>query len=245
MHQSFRWLSAFLTVVLILPLSLAKGQDEKKKQPQRPQGRRIRIALPPTKGTLIRRADVQKELGIDEEQQQKLKDVLVDSLKEMQTAAQALQGERTREKFVEYQKNMRKANKMVEDQLDVMLKPEQAKRLMEITLQIQGVNALNTPPIIKELNISKEQRAAIQKVWVEAANKRRKLRSEALAAKIDRKQYAQKLQETNKEVTKETMEVLSKEQKEKLQKLKGKPFKRQPQRRPQAKPKTAACDAAK
>jgi hypothetical protein len=100
------------------------------------------------------------------------------------------------------------------------LKPEQAKRLEQITMQQTALFQLRRPEIIKALKLTKEQQQKIRKLRREARRNIGKLLDEE-----DREGLREKFAKLRKETRKKIRALLTAEQKEKVKKLLGEPFK--------------------
>ncbi|MBM3211908.1 hypothetical protein FJZ33_06805 [Candidatus Poribacteria bacterium] len=123
----------------------------------------------------------------------------------------------------EWQRIIELAQKLLpkyQDQLKAILQAEQMKRLEQITLQASGISALKNEMVIKTLDITKEQQEKLSAIEASYNQKRRELyRSE-----IPREERRSKTGELNKERNAEMMQVLSEEQKQKFEEIKGPKF---------------------
>jgi len=120
----------------------------------------------------------------------------------------------------EWQRIMELAQKLLpkyQAQLKAILQPAQMKRLEQITLQASGISALKNEMVIKTLVITKEQQERLSAI---EANYNQK-RLELYGGDISRDERRTKTAEINKKQNEEMMEVLSENQKQKLEELKG------------------------
>lgn len=164
---------------------------------------------------LLQQESVQKELKLSEDQIKKIKE-LSDKQRESFRGLRDLSEEERRTKMAE----ARKAN---EKAVAEILKPEQVKRVKQISLQQQGARALSNPEVAKALNLSSEQTDKIKKIQEEARAGR--------GQPGDRSEEARKKREEARKATNEKlMNVLTAEQKTKLKELTGEPFKGEIQR---------------
>jgi Spy/CpxP family protein refolding chaperone len=118
---------------------------------------------------------VQKELNLSEDQIQKIKDVtqsIRDKHKDESDAVRNLQGDERREKNQELRK---KISDETNQALAGILKPEQSKRLKEITLQQRSAQAFNDPEVQKGLNLTDDQKDKIKTINEDAAKDMREL----------------------------------------------------------------------
>src|SRR5262249_42296862 len=156
---------------------------------------------------------VQDELKLTEDQ---TKTVAEASRKQM-TARQSLRDLEGAEREKKTQELNKEAEKVVAD----TLKPEQAKRLKQISLQQQGAQAFNNPEIAKELNITDEQKQKIKTIQEDAMKEMRTL----FQPGGDRTEAMKKIQELNKATNDKVMGVLTADQKTKWKEMTGEPFK--------------------
>lgn len=109
------------------------------------------------------------------------------------------------------------------ESLAVVLEEDQFKRLNEISIQVQGVQALLDPDVAKELKLSKEQQQQVEE-------KQREARSEMFAQMReifqggDREAAREKMEALRKESDAKVLAVLAEEQKQAFEKMKGEPF---------------------
>ncbi len=113
-------------------------------------------------GQLLTNESVQKELKVEKEQADKLKDAVTkvtDAHKDEMAKLRDLQGEERRTKTQEMTKMVSAETlKAVGD----ILKPEQLKRLKQIELQQAGAQAYSRPDVVKTLGIKDEQKDKIK-----------------------------------------------------------------------------------
>jgi hypothetical protein len=222
--------------------------DEKKKEDAPPKRRAIQLQIRrgavqiaparrrvSTAGILglLQRQEVQKELKLDEDQIAKVSEAAQELNKHRRdTAAEfrGLQGEERRKKASEIREKITKKTEEVNKKVRDALKPEQSQRLEQIALQVQGMRALRTKEIIKQLKITKEQQAKIDEVQSSIAGKRQKVFQDVRNGNIERTKVRDKLQELVKQTDEETLKVLTEAQRTQFDKMKGKKF--ELQRRP-------------
>jgi len=173
--------------------------------------------LPVPEGTvlkllLLRQKSVQKELKLSAEDVDK---IMKFTKKEYDEAVKAL--DLDREKRRQKYEALRKANtKFLTDTLT----PKQLRRLNQITLQLTGLTQLTRPEIIKRLELTDDQVKKFKELQKDA----RKKLGELIDAKggADKNKKLAKLRE---ETRKNIMAELTDEQKEKVRKMVGEPFK--------------------
>jgi Spy/CpxP family protein refolding chaperone len=120
-------------------------------------------------GFLLQNPSVQKELKLSDDQIKKITDAnqsVRDKYKDEFEAVAKLEGDERREKGQELRKKMTdETNKTLAE----ILKPEQNKRLKEITLQQEGARAFNDPEVQKALNLTDDQKEKIKTINEDAA----------------------------------------------------------------------------
>ena len=238
-----------LTVILLLTLSAQPGltaddgksdvppPDAKKPVPAKQPGRilarpqalvavpNVRVTREPT--TLLRNSQVQEELKLAAEQQDKIREIYKQQnakrAKQFQ-AIRGLQGDERTKKIAEWRKQMEGAAKETRQKLRQLLKPEQQTRLDQIALQMQGQRVWQDQAIIKKLKISDQQQQQFQEIEQAAVEKRKQLFQDRRAGSVDRTKYSEKLKEISKGQEAKSESVLSKEQRDQFQKLKGEKF---------------------
>jgi hypothetical protein len=109
------------------------------------------------------------------------------------------------------------------EQLEELLLPEQLERLEQIALQVQGPAALLSPEVAKELELSAETTAALQKD-VEASTERTR---EMMAAAMQNQNFEgirEKAEQMRTELEQKLLAHLTSEQKAKFEEMKGAKF---------------------
>jgi Spy/CpxP family protein refolding chaperone len=116
-----------------------------------------------------------------------------------------------------------------EEGLAQILIPEQMERLRQITLQSMGVDALKLPQIIKRLRITAEQQTKIEGIAKQANDDLKRISPNG--AGLGPGEFQRTMAEYHKQVpkllkkrTEDTIGVLTPEQRQKFEKMKGKPF---------------------
>jgi hypothetical protein len=111
--------------------------------------------------------------------------------------------------------------KKEKEEIAKILKPDQLKRLTEIYIQQQGINALNDEDVAKELGINDEQKTKLGKVREEQGAAMRELFG---AGGGDREAARTKMADLRKQTEEKTLAVLTDAQKKKFEEMKGKKF---------------------
>jgi hypothetical protein len=126
----------------------------------------------------------------------------------------------------EIQEQAQKQAQETEKKLAEILTKEQFKRAKQIELQQQGVRALQRDDIIQALGVTEEQQQKLQAVAEEVGNKRRELFSGGFRDMTEEQRAGlrEKMQALQGELEKNSMAVLSGDQKTKLKQIMGEPF---------------------
>lgn len=188
---------------------------------------------------LLSNKEVQKELKLTDEQIEKADKAGAEMREKMTEKFQDLRdleaGER-REKMASLQKEMAAESKKVAEEI---LKPEQAKRLEQISLQFAfqqgGALALANPEIQAKLKITDEQKNKLKDLSDDMNEKRRELGQSAQDGG-DPQEMAKKRQALQKEGAEKVMSLMTDDQKKTWKELTGEPFevRMEPRRRPGA-----------
>lgn len=173
--------------------------------------------LPIPEGTtvkliLLRQKSVQKELKLTSDDAKKIME-FTNEQHEAAKKALELGKEERKEKFAA----LENANKKF---LADNLKPGQAKRLNQITMQFTGLMQLTRPEVAKELNLTKEQSAKVKELQKEA----RKSLVELIDAKGSEGRN-EKLAKLREEARENIMALLTADQKVQVREMAGEPFK--------------------
>jgi len=178
-------------------------------------------------GQLINRPEVQTELKLTDEQKRQIQDILNKAREDMQGLmenARASGGgpEEMQRMFLEH-------NQAITKKINAVLTPEQAKRLKEIGIQAQGIRAILDPEVQKELGLSADQKAQIQRAQQE--NQRAMMeafqgqRGGGGGGNVDREAMREARDKMNKQFEEALTKVLTPEQAQKLKEMGGAPFK--------------------
>jgi Spy/CpxP family protein refolding chaperone len=184
-------------------------------------------------GMLIQNQSVQKELKLTDDQIQKIKDATTsinEKHKDERDAVRSLQGDERREKGQELGKKI--ANE-TNEALAGILKPEQSKRLKEITLQRDGPRAFNSEDVQNSLKLTDDQKDKIKTINEDAAKEMREIfpqggrRGAGGGGVADAnvfKESMTKMAALNKETMEKISSVLTDDQKKAWKDMTGQPF---------------------
>jgi Spy/CpxP family protein refolding chaperone len=162
---------------------------------------------------LLGQESVQKELKFTDEQKQQVDQLVSKMREEMQGLQDAEPAER--------EQKMREMSEKGDKAVKKILQPEQAKRLREITLQVQGPMALANPKVADELQLTDDQKAKIKDIQEDMSKEVRALREGGAG----RQEMQRKTTELRKQAGDKIQGLLSADQKSKWKEMTGEPFK--------------------
>jgi len=163
---------------------------------------------------LIRRPEVQKELGLSPAQ--------LNTLQERLKALRPDPNQKTRGRAPG--EALERAEGIVKE----VLTPQQLKRLEEISLQVEGPRALLRPEIADKVGLSSQQRDKIREVY---RNVSRPITPRDVPQGPEgREQLRERMKALRKELEEKILGILTPEQKARWQSLLGKPFERKTDR---------------
>jgi Spy/CpxP family protein refolding chaperone len=171
---------------------------------------------------LLNNEGVQKELKLTDDQiaqvkkvSQEVREKFKGEFEKMKDVDKAQRGEKGAELF-------KKVNDETNKSLASVLKPEQAKRLHQIQLQIGGSEALTEPDVEKALKLTDDQKDKIKTIREDARKDMAELRKDGFKDKGG--EAFKKMAAVRKETVDKAMAVLTPEQKKIWQELTGAPF---------------------
>ena len=179
-------------------------------------------------GFLLQSEQVQKELELVDDQKAKLKELGDKTMAKMREAfgdreaLRKLSDEERKTRFAEAGKKMIAMADETKKEVENILLPHQLDRLKQIALQVQGVAALQNKEVQEALGITSEQLEKMKSLRDAAMEKGRTM-MEDLRDATDQERRA-KFQEFRKQIEGDVLGVLTDEQKQKFDKLKGEKF---------------------
>jgi Spy/CpxP family protein refolding chaperone len=179
---------------------------------------------------LIGNEGVQKELKLEDSQVEKAKEVAEKARErfgEFRSKLEGLEGEELQKKRTEL---MTEANKEDMKALGEFLKPEQLKRLKQISYHSRGPGVFSDSEVAAKLNLTDSQKTEIGAIAREMMEEGRKIREENQG---EFETIAKKTGELRKECLEKAVAKLNDEQKKTYKELVGEPFTVTFQRRPQ------------
>jgi len=183
---------------------------------------------------LLNSDQVQRELDLVDEQKEELRKILESSRGDRANFAELrdLPEEERRARMRELREQSEGRVAELQKKVNEVLLPHQQKRLKQIQLQLQGDRALNNPEVAKELGLTDEQQRKLEEVREKTQQQMREAfgqRGEGGDRGANRERLAELREQTQRQVN----EVLTADQKKKLEEMKGEPFELQRQPRGQ------------
>jgi hypothetical protein len=187
--------------------------------------------MPPAVQTIIllRTEAVQKEIKLESKQTDAVGDLaaqMQSEAMEIMSGLQDLTEEERKEEMPNLMKMMAEKGKELQAKVDKLLNPAQAKRMKELSLQRRGMQALQDDEVIAALKLSDEQKKQLGEIRDSAA----KAQEEVMKAVIsgggggDRSAIQGKMEAMRKELGDKALAVLSAEQRDQFEKMKGAKF---------------------
>jgi hypothetical protein len=173
--------------------------------------------------SLVFRDTVQKELKLSDEQKKKLEKRLQDTGQDAMQYFQNLQTAKPEERQKVHHAYVEKAQEQLTAFLEGALKEEQFKRLRQVMLQREGLFGLGHPEIMKELEITDNQRQQFGEVVQELQKKTEPLMKEAQKGGKP-EEIGPKMMKIRKEHEDRIEAILNDAQKKQWKEMLGKPF---------------------
>ncbi|HEX3997411.1 MAG TPA: hypothetical protein VHX65_02560 [Pirellulales bacterium] len=182
--------------------------------------------------TLLQNKDVQKDLELTDEQKTTLDKFAEDMHSEMRTQLEGLRDlsrEERQAKIAELAPKLKEREKEVEKKLEEVLKTEQRDRLGQIELQARRVGVFGQKEVAEALDLTDEEKQKIKDLRDKMGSEMREMFQAGRGAGTPgaggpSEEVREKIKKLNDETMDKAKEVLSSEQREKLDKMLGKKF---------------------
>jgi Spy/CpxP family protein refolding chaperone len=200
-----------------------------------PGGRQMQLRLQVPEFSnfrLLQAESVQNELKMTDEQKGKIKELmgkLMGVFRQHMAGMAGLDPEQQKAKREEMNKALVESVQEAEKGMAEVLQPQQNERLRQIRLQIQGVAAINDPEVAKALELTDQQREQLKTLNEHHREQMTKLMAEMRDVPPEQRaakqaELREKAQAAAKDVVEKIEQLLTPEQKEKFEKLKGEKF---------------------
>ncbi len=213
-------------LVLVLIVSLASAQ-QRRGQGRRGFGGRGFGAMRASSAMLLGIEEVQKELGLSDEQKKQVDELLSDVREQMRSSfggfqeMQDLSQEEREERFAEMRKKAAATNKQADEKVGSILDTKQAERLGQLRIQREGLRALSRPEIAERLGLTEEQQTQMRKIREDARPQARGGRD---MSEEDRRAMFARMRQQREKMEADILAVLTDEQKQKWAEAKGQAF---------------------
>ena len=219
------------TALLLATALLAQAQTQRGQQRgQRPGGQGRPGGFGTGVTTLLAMPEVQKELGVTDQQ----KGLIDDMLKDLRGAGgraggtsrqdfQNLSQEERQKRIEELRKQGEERAKKAEDAAKLVLEPKQFERLIQLRLQREGTAALQRSDVSEKLGLTQDQKDKIRKIRDEARGNRG-TPGNRNASPEDRQKAAAEARDRREKANAAILGVLTAKQKETWEQLQGKKF---------------------
>jgi Spy/CpxP family protein refolding chaperone len=164
--------------------------------------------------------EVRTALNVTPDQEEKI-ETINDELRDARR--EALDGGRGGGDFRAAMEEMEKLNQEASGKLAEVLEDDQEKRLLGISIQVNGAAALNEPAVAKELEITDEQKTKLGEVRESNMEAARESFQELRDQDLSQDEMRDKMREIQQESDKKVLAVLTSDQQAKLEQLKGEP----------------------
>lgn len=163
----------------------------------------------------------QKELGLSDEQVEKVRDLARstgEQMREKMGSLQDLDRQERREKMMDA---MREVQQSTRSKLKDILKADQIKRYDQINLQMTGINAFHQPEVAEKLNLTDEQKDKIASIESDLRKEMEGLREQNQG---ELRAAFQKMRQQQDEAKDKVVALLDDDQKAAWKEMTGKPF---------------------
>ena len=183
---------------------------------------------------LLRLEQVQEELALTDEQKAELNKLGQEMMSEIRGqlgGMQDLNAEQRRARWAELREKLTERAEALRKKTEAVLLPEQRARIRQLHIQMLGSRAFSDKEVVEALGITEEQTATFAAIRTAVSGKMRKLFEgldwQAMEQEQRRRkgqEIAEKARQLQQEAVKEALGVLTEEQIETLNKMKGDEF---------------------
>lgn len=182
---------------------------------------------------LLRAEEVQKELGVNDEQAAQLNDIamrLQQDAFEIISGLQDLTPEEQKEAMPEIMKMVAEKGEQTQAAVNDILDKTQRERLAELSLQARGAQALEDKEVRDALKITGDQEGKLAAIREEGMQAIQEAFSKLRAGGGDQGDIRKQMRELRDKLSEKAFAVLTPEQRETFEKMKGAEFKFPPRR---------------
>ncbi len=179
---------------------------------------------------LLTREDVQEDLGLNSDQKLKVAEYFApDAMRErmmsvFQNSGMSFEDMRSEEGRKKMQDIMTKQMDSMKKEVESWLTPEQTKRVVEISLQVNGFRSILNKDVAKSLEITSAQQAKIDGLQKASGEAMQALMQKMRDQELSREEMQEKMKKNNDIMNVELGKVLTDNQRAKLTEMGGKKF---------------------
>lgn len=183
---------------------------------------------------LLRLEQVQEELAMTDEQKAQLNEIgqqMMSEIRDQFAGMRDLNAEQRQAKWAELREKMSGRAEAFRKKTEAVLLPEQRARMKQIRVRMLGSRAFSDKEVVEALGITEEQTATFEAIRTAVTGKMRKLMEgldwramEQEQRRQKGREIAEKARQLQQEAVKEALGVLTEEQIETLEKMKGDEF---------------------
>jgi hypothetical protein len=179
---------------------------------------------------LLTREDVQEDLGLNSDQKLKVAEYFApDAMRErmmsvFQNSGMSFEDMRSEEGRKKMQDIMTKQMDSMKKEVESWLTPEQTKRVVEISLQVNGFRSILNKDVAKSLEITSAQQAKIDGLQKSSGEAMQALMQKMRDQELSREEMQEKMKKNNDIMNVELGKVLTDNQRAKLTEMGGKKF---------------------
>jgi len=183
---------------------------------------------------LLRSEAIQKELELVDAQKEKLRALAEELRSQMGRSGergerQELTEEQRRARMAEFMEKAKARAEETRTKLAEILLPAQLERLEQIQLQLRGSMALADSKVAEALKLTEEQKVKLRQIGEKLSEQRRSLfgdrpGADEQARRARWQEISEKMRKLSEQAREESLQVLTAEQREALEKMKGKAF---------------------
>ena len=190
---------------------------------------------------LLAMPEVQKELGLDDDQKGLLQDMQADMMEQTRSAFgnfdfqefQKLDREERQKRMEEGRKRFEELGKKSDEMVATILEPKQAERLNQLRLQRDGVSSFTRPEVADKIGLSQDQRKKVQEILESMRSdpnqfsglfRRDMSEEERTVAMAKMRELGEKMREKAEKGRSDILGLLTSEQKDRWEKVQGAKF---------------------
>jgi hypothetical protein len=179
---------------------------------------------------LLRTEAVQKEIDLSADQNKSISDIALKMQSEAMEVLSGLQDlteEERKEELPNLMKMLGEKGKELQAKVDKILNPKQTVRMKELSLQRRGAGALQDEEVIAALKLSDEQKKQLDEVRSAAGKQQEEIMKSLFGGGgggVDQSAIRGKMEAVQKELGEKTVAILTSEQRERFEKMKGAKF---------------------